>query len=50
VFEWHDRFREGRDSLQDDERKGRPSTCSSKVSGRRSDFECSDVRRNYRDQ
>jgi transposase len=26
VFEWHRRFKEGRESLQDDERKGRPST------------------------
>jgi transposase len=26
VFEWHKRFKEGRESLQDDERKGRPST------------------------
>jgi transposase len=26
VFEWHNRFKEGRESLQDDERKGRPST------------------------
>jgi hypothetical protein len=26
VFEWHKRFKEGRQSLQDDERKGRPST------------------------
>jgi hypothetical protein len=26
VFEWHTRFKEGRESLQDDERKGRPST------------------------
>jgi transposase len=26
VFEWHERFKEGRESLQDDERKGRPST------------------------
>jgi transposase len=26
VFEWHERFKEGRESLQDDERKGCPST------------------------
>jgi transposase len=26
VFEWHKRFKEERVSLQDDERKGRPST------------------------
>jgi transposase len=26
VSEWHKRFIEGRESLQDDERKGRPST------------------------
>jgi transposase len=26
VFDWHKRFKEGRESLQDDERKGRPST------------------------
>jgi transposase len=26
VFEWHKRFKEGRESLQEDERKGRPST------------------------
>jgi hypothetical protein len=25
VLEWHRRFKEGRESLQDDERKGRPS-------------------------
>jgi transposase len=25
VFEWHERFKEGRESLQDDERKGRSS-------------------------
>jgi transposase len=26
VFEWRKRFQEGRESLQEDERKGRPST------------------------
>jgi transposase len=26
MFEWHKRFKEGRESLQDDERKGHPST------------------------
>jgi hypothetical protein len=26
VSEWHKRFKEGPESLQDDERKGRPST------------------------
>jgi hypothetical protein len=26
VSEWHKRFKEGRESLQDDERKGHPST------------------------
>jgi transposase len=26
VFEWHKRFEEGRESLQDNELKGRPST------------------------
>jgi histone-lysine N-methyltransferase SETMAR len=26
VFEWHKRFKEGRESLQGDKRKGRPST------------------------
>jgi hypothetical protein len=26
VFEWHKMFKEGRESLQDDERKGCPST------------------------
>jgi transposase len=26
VFEWHKKFKEGRESLQDDERKDRPST------------------------
>jgi hypothetical protein len=26
VFEWHKRFKEGRESLEGDERKGRPST------------------------
>jgi transposase len=26
VFEWHKRYKEGRELLQDDERKGRPST------------------------
>jgi transposase len=26
VFEWHKRFKEGRELLQDDERKGCPST------------------------
>jgi hypothetical protein len=26
VSEWHKRFKEGRESLQDDERTGRPST------------------------
>jgi transposase len=32
VFEWHKRFKEGRESLQDDERKGRPSTCRTEES------------------
>jgi transposase len=26
VFEWRERFKEGRESLQDNERKGSPST------------------------
>ena len=26
IFEWHKRFREGRESVKDDERSGRPST------------------------
>jgi transposase len=26
VFQWHKRFKEGRESLQDDDWKGRPST------------------------
>jgi transposase len=26
IFEWHKRFREGRESLKDDERGGRPTT------------------------
>jgi len=26
VFEWHKRFREGRESVKDDERSGRPTT------------------------
>jgi hypothetical protein len=26
MFEWHKRFREGRDSVTDDERSGRPTT------------------------
>jgi transposase len=26
VFEWHKRFKEERESLQDEEQKGRPST------------------------
>jgi hypothetical protein len=31
VFEWHERFKEGRESLQDDEQKGRPSTSRTEV-------------------
>jgi hypothetical protein len=27
IFEWHKRFREGRESVKDDEHSGRPSTC-----------------------
>jgi hypothetical protein len=30
VFEWHEWFKEGRESLQDDERKGRPSISEQK--------------------
>jgi transposase len=26
VFKWHKRFKEGRESLEDDDQKGRPST------------------------
>ena len=26
VFRWHERFRSGRESIEDDERSGRPST------------------------
>ena len=26
VFHWHERFRSGRESVEDDERSGRPST------------------------
>jgi len=26
VYEWHERFRSGRESVEDDERSGRPST------------------------
>ena len=26
VFRWHERFRSGRESVEDDERSGRPST------------------------
>jgi len=26
IFEWHKRFREGRESVKDDERSGRPTT------------------------
>jgi hypothetical protein len=32
VFEWHKRFKEGRESLQNDERKGCPSTSRTKES------------------
>jgi transposase len=53
VFEWYKRFKEGLESLQDDERKGRPSTSRTEEStkviqsvfGRRPNFECSKVRR-----
>jgi hypothetical protein len=58
VFEWHLRLKEGRKSIQDDERKGRPSTSRreesteniQKMFGRRPNFECSDVRRSDGDQ
>ncbi|XP_018057559.1 PREDICTED: putative uncharacterized protein FLJ37770 [Atta colombica] len=26
VYEWHERFKSGRESIEDDERSGRPST------------------------
>ena len=26
IFEWHERCREGRESVKDDERSGRPTT------------------------
>ena len=26
VYEWHERFKNGRESVEDDERSGRPST------------------------
>jgi transposase len=26
IFEWHKRFQEGRESVKDDERSGRPTT------------------------
>jgi hypothetical protein len=47
VSEWHKRLEEGRELLQYDERKGRPSTSGSysKEYGRRSSFEYPDVRR-----
>jgi hypothetical protein len=32
MFEWHKRFKEGRESLQGDERKGRPSTSGAEES------------------
>jgi hypothetical protein len=32
VSEWHDRFREGRDSLQDEQRKGLSSTSGTEES------------------
>jgi transposase len=32
VFEWHKRFKEWREPLKDDERKGRPSTCRTEES------------------
>jgi hypothetical protein len=32
VSEWHDRFKDGRQSLQDDERKERPSTSGTEES------------------
>jgi hypothetical protein len=32
VFDWHKRFKEGRESLEDDERKGLPSTSRTKDS------------------
>jgi transposase len=49
MFEWHERFKEGRESLQDDERKGRPSTSRTEESTGIIQ-KCSDVRRNDRDQ
>jgi hypothetical protein len=57
VSEWHKRFKEGQKSLQDNEQRGCPSTSRMKELteviqsvGRRSNFECLDVRRNDRDQ
>jgi transposase len=32
MFEWHKMFKEGGESLEDDERKGRPSTSSTEES------------------
>jgi hypothetical protein len=34
VFEWHKRFKEGQESLQDDERQGRPSTSRTICAGK----------------
>jgi hypothetical protein len=56
VSEWHKKFKEGQESLED-ERKGRPSTSRTEEStelnqvfGPGSNFECSDVRRNDTDE
>jgi hypothetical protein len=50
VFEWHKRFKEGQESLSD-EQKSRPSASTTEVMlGRKPNFECSNVRRNDRDQ
>jgi hypothetical protein len=52
LYEWHERFREGRESFQDEEPLGRPSTPrtekSAEVIANRENFECWDMRRNDR--
>jgi transposase len=58
VFEWHKRFKERRKSLQDEERKGCPSTSRReqtkevirKCLAEDRTLKCSDVRRNDKDQ
>ena len=44
VFKWHERFRSGRDSIEDDQRCGRPSVVKSSVEGKVKDIVMADRR------